>query len=87
MTFDQWVDAVNVQLRARLGGDVRTQELSWDSAYWVGKGGNAVAALEDDGTTARLTFDGGEHLALDLSKPEAEPAVVTDVIAQRLAAR
>jgi hypothetical protein len=35
MTFDQWIDSVNAQVRAKLGNQVRTEELSWDSAMWV----------------------------------------------------
>ena len=43
MNFDQWIDSVNDQVHARLGREVRTQELSWDSAHWVSAAGTVVA--------------------------------------------
>jgi len=48
MTFDKWIDSVNDQVRGRLGDRVRTEELSWDSAMWVGQNGTAVATMTDD---------------------------------------
>jgi len=34
--IDQWIDAVDGTVRRQLGRDVRTEEISWDSAMWVG---------------------------------------------------
>ncbi len=84
MTFDQWIDSVNDQVRARLGGDVRTQELSWDSAHWVSKHGNVVAALDDSETIAKISFDNGERLSIAFQQPEGKPELVGETIAQRL---
>jgi hypothetical protein len=84
MTFDQWIDAVNAQVHARLGDRVRTAELSWDSAMWVTEQGTAVAALSDDGTTAKLSFDGGDKLSLAFQRPEAEPERLSATIAEHL---
>ena len=82
MTFDQWVDAVNAQIHRRLGASVRTEELGWDSAMWVGKGGTVVAALQDDETTAKLSFDGGDSLAIPIA--EAPMDAIAGTIAERL---
>jgi hypothetical protein len=84
MTFDQWIDAVNAQVRAKLGDQVRTEELSWDSAMWVSATGTAVAALADDETTAKLFFDGGDKMSLAFRSPEATPDIVSAAIARRL---
>ncbi|HTV74234.1 MAG TPA: hypothetical protein VME66_11070 [Candidatus Acidoferrales bacterium] len=87
MTFDQWIDAVNAQVRARLGNAVRTQELSWDSAIWVSRAGTVVASLADDEQTAKISFDGGDKLAVAFKTPEATPDVVSAKIVERLAHR
>jgi hypothetical protein len=87
MTFDQWVDAVDLQVRRRLGSAVRTEELSWDSAMWVSPNGTAVAALEPDETTATISFDAGDKLSLAFGKPEAHPEFVAGAIAGRLGTR
>jgi hypothetical protein len=87
MTFDQWIDAVNAQVHARLGDQVRTEELSWDSAVWRSARGHAVAALDADGVTAKLTFDGGDKLAVGFNAPEARPEVLSGTIAEHLATR
>lgn len=84
MTFDQWIDAVNAQVRSRLGDQVRTQELSWDSAMWVSRNGTAVASLADDERTAKLFFDGGDKMSLAFQQPEASPEIVSATIALRL---
>ena len=84
MTFDQWIDAVNVQVRSQLGARVRTEELSWDSATWVSPKGMAYAALADDGSTAKITFEAGERLAVPFRSPEAAPEVVGRTIAEHL---
>lgn len=81
MTFEQFVDAVDAQIHNRLGTSVRTAELSWDSAVWVGKGGTATAeAADTEAAQARLTFDNGESVSFPISQPEAASAA----IAQRL---
>jgi hypothetical protein len=85
MTFDQWVEAVDTQVRGRLGRGVRTEELSWDSAMWVGTGGTVVAALQDDETTAKLSFDAGDSLSLSFEK--TQPEVIAGTIVERLGAR
>jgi len=81
MTFDQWVDAVDAQLHLRLGQAVRTEELGWDSAMWVGAGGTVVAALQDDERTAKLSFDAGDSLSLPIDEARA------DAVAAAVAAR
>ena len=85
MTFDQWIEAVDAQVRWRLGRGVRTEELSWDSAIWVGSGGTVVAALQDDEKTAKLSFDAGDSLSLrvDVTQPE----VAARTVVQRLGSR
>jgi hypothetical protein len=85
MTFDQWIDAVNLQVRARLGDRVRTEELSWDSAIWKSGTVTAVAALADDGVTANVSFDGGEKLTIGFA--DAQPAELGETIAAHLSAR
>jgi hypothetical protein len=87
MTFDQWVDAVDEQLRRRLGPAVRTEEISWDSATWIAESETVVASLADDERTATIAFDAGDKLAFDLSRPEARPEIVSGAIAGRLGAR
>jgi hypothetical protein len=84
MTFDQWIDSVNDQVRGRLGDRVRTEELSWDSAIWVGKAGTVVAKLDDTESAATLSFDNGERLSLAFQKPEGSPAKASDAIVSRL---
>ncbi len=85
MTFDQWIDAVNTGVRSRLGASVRTEELSWDSAIWVSPTGTAVAAVSDDETTAKLTFDEGDKYSVDYRLPAAAPELISAMIAGRLA--
>ena len=85
MTFDQWVEAVDAQIRSRLGQDVRTEELSWDSAMWVGRAGTVVAALQDDETTAKLSFDAGDSLSLAYG--ETRPELAAGTIVARLGSR
>ena len=85
MTFDQWIDAVDAGVRSRLGEGVRTEELSWDSAMWVGTGGTAVAALQDDESTAKLSFDQGDALAMNVAATRPDEAAAT--IAARLGSR
>jgi hypothetical protein len=79
MTFDQFVDAVDAQVHGRLGTSVRTAELSWDSAVWVGKGGTATAeAADNDAQNVRLTFDNGETISIPVSQPEAASATIAN---------
>ena len=85
MTFDQWVDAVDAKIHHRLGSDVRTEELGWDSAMWVGKGGTVVAALLDDEATAKLSFDAGDSLSLPIDETRMD--AVAGTIAERLNSR
>ena len=82
MTFDQWIDAVDAQVRRRLGSQVRTEELSWDSAMWVGRGGTVTAAMDNDEATATFSFDAGDRLSVPL---EARPDGIASTIADRLA--
>ena len=76
MTFDKWIDAVNASVRASLGDTVRTEELGWDSALWVGPAGTAAATLGDDEKTARFVFDRGEAASYVLGDSAATPEVV-----------
>lgn len=69
MTFDQWVDEVDAQLHGQLGSSVRTAELSWDSAVWVGRNETAIAEQADE-NAVRLSFGNGETVALPLARPE-----------------
>jgi hypothetical protein len=85
MTFDQWIDAVDAQVRDRLGPQVRTEELSWDSAMWVGGAGTVVAALQDDEATAKLSFDQGDSLSVRVD--QTRPEVVAGTIVERLGSR
>ncbi len=87
MTFDEWIDAVNVQVHARLGETVRTEEISWDSAVWVTPTAIAVASLDDDEATARFSFDGGDTLALRFASREAHPEIVAQTVAAHLTGR
>lgn len=82
MTFDKWIDTVNDQVRGRLGNRVRTEELSWDSAMWVGQNGTAVATLAEDEQQAVLSFDNGEKVTFSFRS--AEPAAASDTIVARL---
>jgi hypothetical protein len=84
MTFDQWIDAVNAGVRSRLGENVRTEELSWDSAIWVSPAGTAVASVADDETTAKLSFDQGDKYSTDYRLPTAAPELISAMIAKRL---
>jgi hypothetical protein len=85
MTFDQWIDAVDGTVRSRLGRDVRTEELSWDAAMWVGKGGTVVAALQDDEATAKFSFDAGAPLSLSIA--QTPPELAAHEVIARLDAR
>lgn len=85
MTFDQWIDLVDAGVRSRLGPGVRTEELSWDSAMWIGSGGTVVAALQDDETTAKISFDAGDSLTVPLA--ETRPEIAAGTIVERLTAR
>ncbi len=85
MTFDQWIDEVNLGVRARLGDTVRTEELSWDSAMWVSPVGTAVASVADDESTAKLYFDEGDRFSVDIRLPGAAPELISALIAGRLA--
>jgi hypothetical protein len=84
MTFDQWIDIVNAQVRGQGGSAVRTEELSWDGAVWKSAGNTAVAALDDDGVTAKVFFDGGEKFSLAFDRPEGEPLALATAILERL---
>jgi hypothetical protein len=84
MTFDQWIDLVNAQVRGQGGTAVRTEELSWDGAVWKSAGSTAVAALADDGVTANVFFDGGEKFSLAFDRPEGEPLALATAIVERL---
>ena len=87
MTFDQWIDAVNAGVRSRLGDSVRTEELSWDSAMWVSPAGTAVASVANDELTAKLFFDGGDKVSIDIRQPEAAPDLISEMISGRLSHR
>jgi hypothetical protein len=80
MTFDQWVEAVDTQVHGRLGTSVRTAELSWDSAVWVGRGGTAVAELSDNDAGVRLSFDNGETVSHPLASPELASEKIASTI-------
>ena len=85
MTFDQWIEAVDAQVRSRLGREVRTEELSWDSAMWVGRAGTVVAAIQDDEATAKLSFDAGDSLSLGIA--QTLPEIAAGTIVERLGSR
>ncbi len=85
MTFDQWIDAVDARVKTRLASTVRTQELSWDGAWWVGGDRNAVAAMNDDGTTAKITCDGATPFTVAYREPQGDPVLIGDRIAAELA--
>jgi len=82
MTFDQWIEAVDASVRSRLGAQVRTQELSWDSALWRSSNGTVVAALQDDERTAKLSFDAGDSILLNVG--ETRPDAAAGAIIERL---
>jgi hypothetical protein len=84
MTFDKWVDAVNTGLHERLGSDVRTEELSWDSAMWVVATSTVVASIADDEATASVLFDGGDRISANLRDVAATPGAMVDLIVRRL---
>ncbi len=85
LTFDQWIDAVNARVRSRLAGAVRTEELSWDGAWWVGTERNATAAMTADGTAAKISCDGSRPFTVAYREPAGDPALVGDRIAAELA--
>jgi hypothetical protein len=76
MNFDQWIDSVNDQIHARLGRQVRTQELSWDSAHWVSNAGNVVASLDSSESDATISFDDGEKMSVAFKQPSGAPEIV-----------
>ncbi len=84
MNFDQWIDSVNDQVHARLGTQVRTQELSWDSAHWVSAAGNVVASMNESETDATISFDNGDKLSVAFGQPAGSPEIVGETIAQHL---
>jgi hypothetical protein len=84
MNFDQWIDSVNAAVHARLGSQVRTEELSWDSAHWVSASGNAVASLGEDEKAATIAFDNGERLSVQFRQADGAPERVGEAIAQHL---
>lgn len=85
MTFDQWIDAVNVQVHARLGDAVKTEELGWDSALWVSPAGTVTAALNDDEKTAQFVFDRGERLSVAFDDAASTPEALGATVARHLA--
>jgi len=85
LTFDQWVDAVNARVQARLAPRVRTEELSWDGAWWVSEKRNAAASMDDDGTTDRITCDGAAPFSVAYREPQGDPVLVGDRIVAELA--
>jgi hypothetical protein len=87
LTFDQWIDAVNARVHARLSSAVRTEELSWDGALWVGARRNAAAAMNDDGNTAKITCDGASPFTVAYREAQGAPEVVGDRIAAELAGK
>jgi hypothetical protein len=84
MKFDQWIDSVNDQVHARLGRNVKTQELSWDSAHWITPAGNVVATLNESETDATISFENGDKLSVAFRNPEGRPELIGEQIAQRL---
>ena len=84
MNFDQWIDTVNAQVHKRLGDRVRTEELSWDSAMWVGQSGTVVAKLDENESAATLSFDNGEHVEFAFRRPDGDPAKASETIVSRL---
>jgi hypothetical protein len=78
MTFDQFVDAVDAQVHNRLGTSVRTAELSWDSAVWVGRNGTAVAEAAENDSAVRLTFDNGEIVSVSVNQPDVAGAKIAE---------
>jgi hypothetical protein len=78
MTFDKFVDAVDAQIHGRLGASIRTAELSWDSAVWVGQNGTAIAEAADNDAAVKLTFDNGETVSVPVSQPEVAGAAIAD---------
>lgn len=85
MTFSEWIDEVNVQVRSRFGSDLQTAELSWDSAMWRGASGTVVASLDDNGSTASVFFDDGPKISVDYRA--TAPASLSEEIAGRVSAK
>lgn len=85
MTFDKWIDAVNATVHASLGDAVRTEELGWDSALWVGPTGTAAAALGDDEKTARFVFDRGERISYAFADGAVAPETVAAAVVEHIA--
>ncbi|MGH7728684.1 MAG: hypothetical protein ACREM2_07840 [Vulcanimicrobiaceae bacterium] len=73
---------MNAEIRSRLGDEVRTEELSWDSAIWVGSGGTVVAALDSDERTAVLYYDREPKDAIPFR--ELDPRAAGEAITRRL---
>jgi len=84
VTFDKWIDAVNVRVHAQLGDRVRTDELSWDSAQWTSPAATVVATLDNDERTAKILFDGGDRLSVAFGDAASTPDVVGATIAEHL---
>jgi hypothetical protein len=84
MNFDQWIDSVNDQVHARLGRQVRTEELSWHSAHWVSAERDVVASLDENETAATIAFDNGERMTVAFQQPSGAPEIVGQAIAQHL---
>jgi len=82
MNFDQWIDSVNDQVHARLGRQVRTEELSWDSAHWVSGNHDVVATLDESERDATIAFDNGQRMKVAFLQPSGAPEVVGEAIAQ-----
>jgi hypothetical protein len=85
MTFDQWIDSVDAGVRGRLGDQVKTEELSWDSAHWVTNAGHVVASLDESEKIAKIDFDNGTFLAVPFGRPEGDADTISQAIADRLA--
>ena len=82
MTFDAWIDAVNTGVRQQLGAAVKTEEISWESAMWVGPSGKVVAELGNDGATATISSTGLKPAAF--AYRDTEPAAAVDRVVSRL---
>jgi len=77
--------AVNAAVHARTGDAVRTEELGWDSALWVGPAGTASATLADDERTARFVFDRGQDVTITFGDAAATPDSVGATIVEHIA--
>lgn len=52
---------------------------------WSSRDNTVVAALDTDETTAKFTFDGGEHLTVAFRDAAATPDAIGATVAERLA--